>query len=53
MHVIANRLSRRPLQGSLFPCPSPQAERAAQVKKFVNERLGRFAVRSGDALPAR
>jgi nucleotidyltransferase/DNA polymerase involved in DNA repair len=51
IHVLADRLSRRPVQGSLFPCPNPAAERVAFVKKFVNERVGRFAVRSGDTLP--
>jgi nucleotidyltransferase/DNA polymerase involved in DNA repair len=51
MHLLLDRLSRRPVQGSLFPCPNPVAQRVAFVKRFVNERVGRFAVRSGDTLP--
>src|SRR5262249_36086383 len=50
MDLLTDRLSRRPLQRSLFPSPDPVAEKAARVKKFVNERAGRFAVRSGDTL---
>lgn len=41
----------RQLAMSRMAQPNPAAERAAQVKRFVNERVGRFAVRSGDTLP--
>ncbi len=52
MHLWADKLSPRQwVQGVLFPHPNPAAERAAKVKQFVNERVGRFAVRSGDTLP--
>ena len=46
MHLWADRLTgRRVVQGVLFPEPNPPAEKAAAVKRLVNDRLGRFAVR--------
>ena len=52
MHLLAEKLvHRQPFQGNLFSRPDPSADRIAQVKKFVNEKVGRFAVRSGDTLP--
>jgi nucleotidyltransferase/DNA polymerase involved in DNA repair len=52
MHLWAQRLTRRTLvQGVLFPAHDEPAERAAEVKRNVNGKLGRFAVRSGDTLP--
>jgi nucleotidyltransferase/DNA polymerase involved in DNA repair len=52
MHLWAERLTRRDLvQGVLFPADGPAARKAAEVKRAVNRKLGRFAVRSGDTLP--
>ena len=52
MHLWAQRLTRRTLvQGVLFPAHDEAAQRAAEVKRNVNGKLGRFAVRSGDTLP--
>ena len=54
MHLWADRLTRRhTVQGILFPHANPTAEKAARVKQLVNEKVGRFAVRSGDTLPLR
>ena len=52
MHLLAERLCRRDLrQLSLFPNVAPPAEaRVAQVKRDINDTLGRFLVRSGDTL---
>jgi hypothetical protein len=52
MHVIASHL-RRPgfVQLGLFDPPARQARAVAKVKREVNARVGRFAVRSGATLP--
>lgn len=51
MHLWAEKLRyRHAVQGTLFSCADPRQERIAQVKRFVNERVGRFAVRSGATL---
>ena len=50
MHVIAGRLGPRDcVQLSLFD--TSQRARVAAVKQTINERLGRFALRSGATLP--
>ncbi len=52
MDLFATKLCYRHLvQGSLFAQPNPHAEQIAFAKRFVNERMGRFAVRSGATLP--
>lgn len=51
MHLLAERLSyRRHVQGDLFSRPDPRQERIALAKRLVNEKVGRFAVRSGETL---
>lgn len=51
MHVIAPDLRRaRGCQLSLFSAPDPKREAAAAVKAAVNEKFGRFTVRSGTTL---
>jgi DNA polymerase V len=51
MHVAATDLRRgRGFQMSLFDRPDPKLERLAAAKAAVNDRLGRFAVRSGATL---
>jgi nucleotidyltransferase/DNA polymerase involved in DNA repair len=50
MHVIAGKLrDRKHAQPSLFGA-SEQAETLARLKREVNEKLGRFALRSGATL---
>ncbi|HEV3163495.1 MAG TPA: nucleotidyltransferase [Isosphaeraceae bacterium] len=52
MHLIAERLTPRasaPL--GLFEPPSERAERVARVKREINTRDGRFALRSAATLP--
>jgi nucleotidyltransferase/DNA polymerase involved in DNA repair len=52
MHLIAERLTlrgQRPL--GLFDPPAARAEAVARLKRAVNERIGRFALRSGAMLP--
>ncbi|MBN2577480.1 MAG: nucleotidyltransferase [Pirellulales bacterium] len=52
MHLIAGELTPRAFaQRSLFDRPTPRQEVLAEVKRQVNERLGRFALRSGATLP--
>jgi nucleotidyltransferase/DNA polymerase involved in DNA repair len=52
MHVIAERLSsRRCYQRGLFDQPTMQQQRVAQAKRQINERVGRFALRSAATLP--
>ena len=51
LHVAAADLRRgRGFQMSLFDRPDPKLERVAAAKAAVNEKLGRFAVRSGATL---
>ncbi len=52
MHLIATRL-RRPgfVQQGLFEPPDKTARAVAKVKREVNARVGRFALRSGATLP--
>lgn len=52
MHVIAERLSsRRCFQRGLFDQPSELQQRLADAKRQINERIGRFALRSASTLP--
>lgn len=51
MHVLATELRRgKGFQLSLFDAPDPRRERIAAAKRVVNERHGRFKVRSGATL---
>lgn len=52
MHLMAERLSdRRVVQRSLWPnTEAPAVQSVAVVKREINEKLGRFLVRSGDTL---
>ncbi len=52
MHVFAGQL-RRPgeVQRGLFEPPPEQARAVAEVKRAVNARVGRSALRSGATLP--
>jgi hypothetical protein len=52
MHLIAEGLvARRHAQRSLFDRPDPRQKAVAAVKRMINERVGRFAVRSAATLP--
>lgn len=52
MHVFAERLTpRRPGQLGLFDPDGSRAEALARLKREVNRRHGRFAVRSAATLP--
>ena len=51
MHVVAADLRRgRGFQMSLFDAPDPKLDAVARVKAAVNDKLGRFKVRSGATL---
>jgi DNA polymerase V len=51
MHVLATELRRgKGFQLSLFDLPDPRREALARAKAAVNERHGRFRVRSGATL---
>jgi len=51
MHVIASRLVRPPgWQASLFEQDDPRLDALARVKHAVNERFGRWKIRSGATL---
>jgi DNA polymerase V len=53
MHVIASELVRPPgWQHSLFEPPDPRLDALARVKREINERYGRFKLRSGATLYA-
>ena len=52
MHLIAEELrDRTPLQMGLFEAPDATGRAVADLKRRVNERYGRFALRSGATLP--
>ncbi len=52
MHILAEKLSsRRCYQRGLFDQPTAHAKRLADAKRIINERVGRFALRSGATLP--
>jgi DNA polymerase V len=51
MHLVASRLQYpRAVQPGLFEPPVERAAAVARVKRAVNERVSRFAVRSGATL---
>ena len=52
MHLFAHELvPRRPTQIGLFDGPRGRAEALARLKREVNARHGRFALRSAATLP--
>jgi nucleotidyltransferase/DNA polymerase involved in DNA repair len=52
MHLIAESLTARQFaQLSLFDQSSPKQKAIAEVKRSINRRMGRFALRSGATLP--
>jgi nucleotidyltransferase/DNA polymerase involved in DNA repair len=52
MHLIAAKLTARQYaQRSLLGGPDPRQQAVARVKQSINQRLGRFALRSGATLP--
>ena len=52
MHLTATDLKwPGSIQLGLFEMPAPKAEALAKAKQQVNERFGRFALRSGATLP--
>lgn len=52
MHLFADLLSpRRTWQRGLFEPPVGRAEAVAELKRYVNRRHGRFALRSAATLP--
>jgi DNA polymerase V len=51
MHVLASKLVRGGgWQQSLFDPPNPRLDTVAAVKREINDRYGRFALRSGATL---
>ena len=52
MHVIASDLRRGPWQQSLFDRPDSKRDAVAKVKRAINERYGRWKLRSGSTLLA-
>jgi hypothetical protein len=54
MHLIAEELSVRQFaQRGLFDAPDPRQRAIAEVKRRINDRVGRFTLRSGATLPLR
>ena len=52
MHLIAGKLSdRRHIQHCLWEQPDSRQEAIRRVKRSINKRIGRFALRSGATLP--
>jgi nucleotidyltransferase/DNA polymerase involved in DNA repair len=52
MHLIAGKLTARDYaQRRLFGEPDPRQQALDRVKRAINQRLGRFALRSGATLP--
>ena len=52
MHLIAEDLAVRQFaQRGLFDAPDPRHRAIAEVKRQINERVGRFTLRSGATLP--
>ena len=53
LHVLATELRRgKGVQLSLFDCPDPRRAALAAVKSAVNDKFGRFKLRSGNTAPA-
>jgi len=52
MHLIAEKLTaRQDAQRNLFGESDPRQQASDRVKRSINQRLGRFAIRSGATLP--
>jgi nucleotidyltransferase/DNA polymerase involved in DNA repair len=51
MHVIATNLRSHERQQSLWDQPTPQQQVIDQLRHDVNEKVGRFALRSGATAP--
>ncbi|MBN2217657.1 MAG: nucleotidyltransferase, partial [Pirellulales bacterium] len=52
MHLIAGKLvDRRCIQRCLWERPDPRQQAIRRVKRLINARIGRFALRSGATLP--
>jgi hypothetical protein len=52
LHVMAERLSSRHCyQRGLFDQPTEQQQAVADAKRLINQRIGRFALRSAATLP--
>ena len=52
MHLFAEQLTlKSPEQLGLFQAPDDRFERVARLKRAVNQRHGRFVLRSGATLP--
>lgn len=52
MEILAEELCLRHLvQRSFLDESHPQADQVADLKKLINRKIGRFAIRSGDTLP--
>lgn len=52
MDIVATHLrGPGPVQRTLFETPDPRAPALADLKRRVNDRLGRFTLRSGSTLP--
>ena len=52
MHLIAENLAVREFaQRGLFDEQDPRQKAIAEVKRRINERVGRFTLRSGATLP--
>ena len=51
MHVIAEKLTRRDCyQAGLFSDASSRKDRLSEAKRLINDRFGRFSLRSGATL---
>jgi DNA polymerase V len=50
MHIIASDLRRGSRQQSLFDPPNSKLDTVAQVKREINQQLGRWTLRSGSTL---
>ncbi len=50
MHIIASDLRRGARQQSLFDPPNAKLDTVTQVKREINEQLGRWTLRSGSTL---
>ena len=52
MHLFAEELrDHRPIQLGLFDTLDEKGEAVAEVKRRINDRYGRFVLRSGATLP--
>ena len=52
MEILAEGLCLRHLvQRSFLDESNPRADQVADLKQTINQKIGRFAIRSGDTLP--